>query len=55
VSNVFDYEPDLQPGQFQAKYGARCGDCRDFIRKGAVAGYNDIDEIVCEECWQSYH
>jgi hypothetical protein len=44
----------LEPGQFEIRYGSRCGDCNDFIRKGETAGFNDDDEIVCEGCWVPY-
>jgi hypothetical protein len=41
----------LGGGQFIMRYGKKCADCGDFIGKGEVAGYNDLDEIVCEGCW----
>ncbi|GAA2648551.1 hypothetical protein Adu01nite_86400 [Paractinoplanes durhamensis] len=41
----------LQPGQFEARWGGRCADCGDFIRKGDAAGFNDSDEVVCDDCW----
>lgn len=41
----------LQPGQFEARWGAKCAECGDFIRKGDSAGFNDSDDVVCEGCW----
>lgn len=44
----------LDPGQFEARYGSRCSECAEFIRKGEPAGYNESDEIVCDDCWIPY-
>jgi hypothetical protein len=46
-----DLYVQLEPGQFLTRWGAECGDCGDFIPKDELAGYNDLDEIVCEGCW----
>jgi formylmethanofuran dehydrogenase subunit E len=53
ASNV-DPEAFLEPGQFLTRYGARCGDCGEFIPKGSAAGYNAEDEVVCEDCWKPW-
>ena len=42
---------DLEPGQFALKWAKRCAECEEFMPKGSAAGFNDLDEIVCADCW----
>lgn len=42
------------PGQFNMRSNGKCAECDELIHKNDVAGYNDDDEIVCEDCWVPY-
>lgn len=44
----------MEPGQFEIKWPKDCAECGDRMKRGDTAGYNDSDEIVCEDCWIPY-